>query len=84
MPPGSDLGALKPSPIRNHRADNRVAQPDRSVLLEQTQRGLLFETRCGSHRELAAHRQFNPDRQQRSCQHRSWRVTELQAEPGCG
>ncbi len=33
---------------------------DRSVVLEQDRRGLLFETRFGSHRELAAHRQFSP------------------------
>jgi hypothetical protein len=52
------------------------------VVLERDQRELLFVTRCGSHRELVAGCQFNPDRQQRSCQHRSWRMTGLRAEPG--
>jgi hypothetical protein len=33
---------------------------ERSVVLEQDQHGLLFVTCCGRHRELVAHRQFNP------------------------
>jgi hypothetical protein len=60
IPPGPDLGALKPSPIRSHRLTQPRRAAGRSVVLEQDQRGLLFVTRCASHRELVAHCQFNP------------------------
>jgi hypothetical protein len=67
---------------RSHRrsgttgAYNRVAQPDRSLVLEQAQRGLPFVTCCESHRELDRPPPVQSDRQQRSCQHPSWRVTK--------
>jgi hypothetical protein len=76
IPPGPDLRAPKPSPIRTTGAHNRVAQPHHSVVLEQAQRGLPFVTRCESHRELDRPPPVQSDRQQRSCQHPSWRVTK--------
>jgi hypothetical protein len=44
----------------------------------------LFLTRCGSHRELVAHRdQVNPTGSKNLASTRCWRVTKLRAEPGC-
>ena len=53
------------------------------MVLEQAQRGLLFLTRCGSHRELVAHYQFNPTGNKDLAINPTWRVTELRAKAGC-
>jgi hypothetical protein len=60
MPPGPDLEAAEAVADRDHRRTHRAAPPDRAAVLEHDQRRLLFLTRCGSHRELVAHCQFNP------------------------
>ena len=61
MPPWSrSRGRCRRTRSGTSGAHNRVAPPDRSVVLEHDQRGPLFLTRCGSHHELVAHHQFNP------------------------
>ncbi|MGB8874734.1 MAG: hypothetical protein ACLP4R_23770 [Solirubrobacteraceae bacterium] len=53
------------------------------MVLEQDQRGLLFLTRRGPHREFVAHCQFNPTGSKDLASNPTWRATELRAGPGC-
>lgn len=67
-------------PIRNHRRtqSRRAAGPSRGARAGSTRP--QCSTRCASHRELVAPRPVQSDRQQKSCQHPSWRQLEFLAE----